>query len=119
MALIVSVVAALALGGLAGVVIGWKLEQKRVEEDVQNVRPVGKVTAVDGDTVTILLKTSSGKRTFTLTDRTTVESAETGTAADVVEGATVLVKPGPSSGGNLEATEIVVLPDSTTFGTKG
>lgn len=114
-----SVVAALALGGLAGVVIGWKLEQKRVEDDVQNIRPVGKVTAVDGDSLTILLTTSSGKRTYTITDRTTVESAETGTAGDVVEGATVLVKLGSSSGGNREATEIVVLPDSTSFGTKG
>jgi Flp pilus assembly secretin CpaC len=115
-ALILSVVLALALGGLAGVVIGWKVEQNRVKEDIANIRPVGQITAVNGDSVTVELNTSSGQRTYTVTDGTTVESATAGTSADVVKGATVLVKNKRGSGGKLEATEIIVLPDSTTFG---
>ncbi|MGZ8724795.1 MAG: hypothetical protein ACXWYG_12215 [Aeromicrobium sp.] len=114
--LILSVLVALALGGLAGVAIGWKVEQNRVKDDIRNIRPVGTVTAVNGNSVTVRLKTSSGTRTYTLTGRTTVDTAQTGTAADVVEGATVLVKTGRDDEGKLEATEIVVLPDSTTFG---
>jgi len=117
--LILSVVVALALGGLAGVVIGWKVEQSRVKDDIKNIRPVGTVTAVKGDSVTVKLKTSSGTRTYTLTGDTVVDSAETGTADDVVEGATVLVKTGRGSDGKLEAKEIIVLPDSTTFGAGG
>jgi len=117
--LILSVVVALALGGLAGVAIGWKLEQSRVQDDITNIRPVGKITAVDDNSVTVKLNTSSGVRTYTLTDRTVVDSAKAGTSADVVNGATVLVKSGRGRDGKLEATEIIVLPKSTTFGTGG
>ena len=118
-ALIVSVIVALALGGLAGVVVGWKVEQQRVKDDVQNVRPVGRITAVNGDSVTVKLSSSGDVETFSFSDSTTVDSAEAGTSADVVQGATVLIKSGRDSDGKLEAREIIVLPKSTTFGTGG
>ena len=116
--LIVGVVVALAVGGLVGAALGWKFEQNRVKDDAQNVRPFGLVTAVDANSVTVRLQTGAGgSRTYTLTGNTTVDRAEAGTSGDIVKGATVLVRTG--SGGKSEAAEVVVLPDSTTFGKRG
>jgi hypothetical protein len=115
-ALIVSVVAALAIGGLAGVAIGWKVEQSRVKDDIKNVRPVGTVTAVADGSFTVEMQTSSGTRTYVINRGTIVDRAETGDEADVAEGATVLVKSFKNADGKMEASEVVVLPDSTELG---
>ena len=115
-ALILSVVAALAIGGLAGVVIGWKVEQSRVKDDIKNVRPVGTVTSVEDGSFTVDLQTSSGTSTYLITSGTIVDRAEVGDEADVAEGDTVLVKNFKNANGQQEASEIVVLPDSTKLG---
>jgi hypothetical protein len=108
-------VVALAIGGIIGAAIGWKVEQNRVKDDVKNVRPVGQVTAVNGDTLTVRLITSSGTRTYQLTDSTKFDASRSGSADDVAEGATVLVKSKRGSNGELQATEVVILPESSSF----
>ena len=70
--LIVGIVAAPVVGGLAGTALGWKIEQRRVKDDVANVRPVGKVTAVNGSSLTIALESASGTRTYVVTSATAV-----------------------------------------------
>jgi hypothetical protein len=112
---IVSVVIALAIGGVVGIAIGWKLEQSRVKDDIKNVRPVGTVTAVSDDSLTVALKTASGTRTYVVTKGTVVDRAESGDLEDVVKGSTVLVKNFHNDDGKLQASEIVVLPKSTTL----
>ncbi len=114
--LIVGVVVALAVGGLIGVAIGWKVEQHRVKDDLANVRPVGKVTAVNGDSLTVALQSSSGSRTFVITGDTVIDRARTGGTGDVAKGSTVLVKNFHNAKGQLQASEIVVLPDSSKLG---
>lgn len=104
--LIVSVLVAALLAGLAGVVIGWKVEQQRVKDDVSNVRPIGTVTALDDDSVTIRLNTASGSKTYVLADGTSIDG-------EMVEGSTVLIRDSHSSDGGLQATRIIVLPDGT------
>jgi hypothetical protein len=116
--LTLGIVVALAVGGLIGVAIGWKVEQKRVKDDVQNVRPVGKVTAVDGNSLTIALQTSTGTRTYAITGATPVDSARKGGTGDVAKGSTVLVKSFHNDKGQLQASEIVVLPDSSKLGSR-
>ena len=103
---IVSVVVALLIAGVAGLVIGWKVEQQRVKDDLSNIRPIGTVTALDDDSVTIALQTADGSKTYVLTDRTTVHGS-----GDMAEGSTVLVRSWRGAEGGLEANEIVVLPD--------
>lgn len=117
--LILSVIAAALIAGLAGLGIGAKVEQGRVKDDVKNIRPVGTVTAVTDSSVTVNLVSSKGTRTYQLTDETVVETADSTDASDVVEGSTILVKNRRDADGNLRAIEIVVLPDSTTFGQGG
>jgi len=114
--LVLSVLAALVVAGVAGMAIGWKVEQARVKDDLANIRPVGTVTAIEDGSVTIDLITASGTRTFALTDDTAIDTAQTGEVSDVVEGSTVLVKNRRDGDGNLQATEIIVLPETTTFG---
>src|SRR4051794_39119087 len=77
--LVGSVIAALAVGVIVGGLIGWQVEKKRVEDDVakvkaaarisgaQNVRPLGVVTAVNGNSVTIKLRGAEGSKTFRIT----------------------------------------------------
>lgn len=123
--LVGGLVAALAVGLIVGSAIGWKVEQRRVKDDVksakakagQNVRPFGVVTAVDGSSVTIRLQTGArGSRTFTLTGDTTIDRGIAGEPSSIVEGATVLVRPGNEAAAQPVAVEIIVLPPSTTFG---
>lgn len=102
---IVSVLAALVIAGIAGLVIGWKVEQQRVKDDLSNIRPIGTVTALDDDSVTIELTTASGSKTYELTERTSVLSGE------LEEGATVLIRSWRGVDGGLQANKIVVLPD--------
>jgi hypothetical protein len=114
--LLASVLAAAIAAGLVGVGVGWKIEQQRVKDDLGNIRPVGTVTAIEDDSVTVDLLTGDGTRTYVLTDQTVVDSAEEGDVSDVVEGSIVLVRNRPGSDDRLQAIEIVVLPESTTFG---
>lgn len=114
--LVVSVLAALLVAGVAGLLLGWKIEQQRVKDDLANIRPVGTVTAVSDSSITVELQTASGTRTYEITDATVVDDGtRTGDVSDVEEGSTVLVR-GRSAGDKVKAVEIVVLPDSTTFG---
>lgn len=126
--LVGGVVAALVVGLIVGGAIGWKVEQSRVKDDVKNakaaarsgaaqqVRPFGVVTAVDDNSVTIRLQTGAkGTRTFELTGDTIVDRGLAGGKSNIVKGATVLVRPASGSTQPV-ATEVVVLPNSTTFG---
>jgi Domain of unknown function (DUF5666) len=114
--LILSVLAGMAVAGVAGVIIGWKVEQERVKDDIGNIRPVGQVSAVEGDEVTVDLLTSSGSRTYVLTDDTVIHEAASADASAVAEGSTVLVKSRRDDDGSLRAVEVIVLPEETTFG---
>ena len=77
-AVVLSVIAALAVGGILGLVIGWKVEQQRVKDDVKNIRPVGTVTAVNDNSMKVALKSSSGDRTYVITGTTKVDPAANG-----------------------------------------
>jgi Domain of unknown function (DUF5666) len=113
--LLASVLASLVVAGVVGVGLGAKIEQGRVKDDVKNVRPVGTVTAVSDTSLSINLVTSQGKRTFVITDDTVIEDARAGDLSDVTEGSRVLVRNERDEDGNLRATEVIVLPESTTF----
>jgi Domain of unknown function (DUF5666) len=114
--LVLTALASLVVGGIIGGVIGWQVQKNRVEDDIANIRPIGTITAVSEDAFTVELRTSSGSREFTLTDATIIETAESGTAADLTEGATVLVRSGRSDEGDLQAAEVIVLPSPTPSG---
>ncbi len=126
--LVGGVIAALVVGVIVGGLIGWQVEKNRVEDDVseakdaarnagaKNVRPVGVITAVNGNSMTVRLKSSSGSRTFRLTGDTTVERATTAASGNLVKGATVIVMPNYSSPSPQPASEVIVLPSSTKFG---
>ena len=124
-ALIGGVIGALVLGVIAGGLIGWQVEKKRVEDDVasvkkrvqasaaRNLRPVGVVTAVNGDSVTLRLKSAPGSRTFRLTGSTKIDRNTSSGSSKLVKGATVIVLPDYTSA-SPTASEIVVLPSSTS-----
>ena len=112
--LVVSVLIALIVAGVAGVAIGWKVEQQRVKEDVENVRPIGTVTAIDDDSVTIELETASGSKTYEITDDTTVDGT-----GEMEEGATVLIRSSRGDGDQRQATRIVVLGGQGSEETSG
>jgi hypothetical protein len=106
--LVVSVLLAAVLAGVAGVVIGWKVEQQRVKDDLANIRPVGTVTALDDDSLTIELENSSETRTYALVERTTVDG-------ELQDGATVFIRSWRGGDdGERQATKIVVLNDEVT-----
>ena len=113
--LIVSVLAGMLVAGLAGVIIGWKIEQQRVKDDLSNIRPIGTVSAVEDGSMTVRLSTADETRTYVITDQTVIAGAEDGEGSSVEPGSTVLVR-SRSSDGELEAVEVIVLPDDTTFG---
>ena len=115
-ALVLVVLVAMVISGVAGAAIGWKVEEQRVKDDLANIRPVGTVTAVSDDSVTVRLRTASGTRTFSVTAATVVDGERGGDVSNVVEGSIILVKNRRGGDGTLQATEIVVLPESTTFG---
>jgi hypothetical protein len=114
-ALVVGMLAAALVAGVVGVIIGWKVEQQRVKDDLANIRPVGTVTAVDDDSLTMSLSSASGNRTYVITDATVIDGETGGDTSAVDEGATVLVK-SKETGGDLQAVEIVVFPEGTTYG---
>lgn len=124
---VLGIVAALVVGVLIGGVIGWQVEKRRVQDDVKkvkaaartsaaaNIRPLGVVTAVNGNSVTIRLRGTEGSKTFRVTGDTAVDASSRGRASSLVKGAVVLVQPNYSSS-TPTAREIVVLPSSTNFG---
>lgn len=103
-----SVVVAALVAGAAGGAIGWTVQKQRVDDDLANVRPIGRVTAVSDDEVAVTLLTSDGTRTYEITDDTAV-------SGDVAEDAVVLVRSRRGGDDQLQATEIIVLPDTSTF----
>ena len=126
-ALIGGVIGALVLGLIAGGLIGWQVEKKRVEDDVasvkkrvqasaaRNLRPVGVITAVNGDSVTLRLASAPGSRTFRLTGSTKIDRSAGSGTGKLVKGARVIVLPDYTSG-SPTASEIVVLPSSSSGG---
>lgn len=120
----VTLVVGLAVGGA----IGWKVEQRRVKDDVkesvrskveaqaQNIRPFGVVTKVDGNSVTVRLRTGvSETRTYRIDSDTLVDRGQAGSVRDVTPGAIVLLRT-VGGGDTPTASEIIVLPKNTTFG---
>ena len=112
--LIVSVLVAALVAGVAGVAIGWKLEQQRVKDDLDEIRPIGVVSASDEGSVTVGLLTSTGSRTYVITDDTVVADSEGDEASTIPEGAVVLVR-SRHVDGEAHAREIIVLPESSTY----
>jgi hypothetical protein len=135
---LIAAVIALAVGLGAGFVIGWKVEQGRVKDDVKELkarlreatapkeepneepqnaptasRPQGTVTAVSADSVTI--DDAGTEKVIELSSSTQVETASAGTAADITQGATILLKSQRTTGPNFNALEIIVLPSVTEF----
>jgi hypothetical protein len=113
--LVLTALASLGVGVIIGGLIGWQVEKNRAEDDIANTRPIGTITAVSDDSFTVDLTTSSGSREFTVTDATIIETAEDATAADLTEGATVLVR-SQNSEGDLQAREVIVLPETSSGG---
>jgi hypothetical protein len=126
-ALVGGVIAALAVGVIVGGLIGWQVEKSRVQDDVkkaksvartqgaQNVRPVGVVTAVSPNSVTIRLRSTRGTKTFAVTNATKVDKGVSGTSGNVTKGAVVIVQPHVGETPP-RAAEIIVLPTSTKIG---
>jgi hypothetical protein len=98
-----------------GGAIGWKAEQHRVKSDVANIRPVARVTGVSGDKVTVKFISTSGTRTYQLSDATLIDPTQKGDRSDITKQARVIVK-GTKKNGQWQATEIVVLPKNTKIG---
>lgn len=107
---------AIAISGVAGLAIGWKIEQHRVKEDVVNIRPLGTITAVTGTSITVDLRTAKASRMYAITPKTVIENWTGGDVPKLMKGLTILIESRTGSGGDLEATDIIVVPDSTTFG---
>jgi hypothetical protein len=129
--LIVAAIVALAVGGLAGFAIGFKVEQNRVKSQnsksksanaaqpaARRGQPAGTVTAVTPTSVTI--KNAKGKnRVINLSSTTVIDKGSTGTSTDLVEGATILVDGKAGASGNFDAAEIIVLPAGSKFAGAG
>lgn len=103
------VLAAALLAGVVGVAIGWKIEQQRVKDDIANIRPIGTVTAVADGSITVDLQGVTEDRTYQVGGETRVDG---GDLESVIEGTVVLVRSKRASNGDVEATQIIVLPES-------
>jgi hypothetical protein len=75
-------------------------------------RTVGNVDAVDDDSIVIAAPNGQQQRPF-VTNDTRMSRASVGLRKDVHTGARVIVRKHPDRVG--EATEVIVLPDDTTF----
>ena len=125
--LIVAAIVALAVGGLAGFAIGFKVEQNRVKSSKKSTsaakavqpaarrgQPAGQVVAVTPTAVTI--KNAKGKnRVINVSTATVIDKSGTGGAADILQGATILVQGKAAPDGSFDAAEIIVLPASSKF----
>ena len=130
--LIVAAVVALAVGGLAGFAIGFKVEQNRVKSKnksstaapkaaqagVKRAQPAGEVTAVSPTSVTI--RNAKGKnRVINVSASTVIDKSTSGGASDILQGATILVQGKAAPDGSFDAAEIVVLPANSKFAGAG
>ena len=129
--LIVAAIVALAVGGLAGFAIGFKVEQNRVKSSKKSAsaakavqpaarrgQPVGQVVAVTPTAVTI--KNAKGKnRVINVSATTVVDKSSSGSATDIAQGATILVDGKAAADGSFDATEIIVLPPGSKFAASG
>jgi len=130
--LIVAAIVALAVGGLAGFAIGFKVEQNRVKSKnksastttkaaqpgARRAQPAGEVITVTPTSVTI--RNAKGKnRVINLSSTTVIDKGSTGTSTDLVEGATILVDGKAGASGNFDAAEIIVLPAGSKFAGAG
>jgi hypothetical protein len=135
---LVMVLAALVIfgmGGALGGAAGYKIEQRRVKDELsskraldvatseqqlnfelKNVRPVGRVTEVRDGSFRVTLLTATGHRDFTLTEGTVFGRVGAASRADLRSGALVVVDVGGSRVGELTAREVIVLPDGSVFG---
>jgi len=124
--MIVAAIVALAVGGLAGFAIGFKVEQNRVKsknkssnaakavQPARRAQPAGEVTAVSPTSVTI--KNAKGKnRVINVSPTTVIDRSTTGGATDILRGATILVQGKAAPDGSFDAAEIVVLPANSKF----
>jgi len=125
--MIVAAIVALAVGGLAGFAIGFKVEQNRVKSKnksasaakvaqpaARRAQPAGTVTAVSPTSITI--KNAKGKnRVINVSTATVIDKSGTGGAADILQGATILVQGKAAPDGSFDAAEIIVLPASSKF----
>jgi hypothetical protein len=109
--LVISVLLALLVGGVVGAAVGWKVEQERVKDDLSSIRPIGTVTAVDEDSVTLRMRTSDGERTYAITAETELQGAD-----ELTEGATVLVRRSSGDGDERAARVLIVLPEADADG---
>ena len=130
--LIVAAIVALAVGGLAGFAIGFKVEQNRVKSKTKNAatakkaaqpaarraQPAGEVTAVSPTSITI--KNAKGKnRVINVSTSTVIAKTSTGGASDILQGATILVQGKAAPDGSFDAAEIIVLPSGSKFAGAG
>ena len=130
--LIVAAIVALAVGGLAGFAIGFKVEQNRVKSEkksstaapkaaqtgARRAQPAGEVTAVSPTSVTI--RNAKGKsRVINVAASTVIDKSTTGGATDILQGATILVQGKAAPDGSFDAAEIVVLPANSKFAGAG
>ncbi|MGQ0831795.1 MAG: DUF5666 domain-containing protein [Microthrixaceae bacterium] len=111
-----SLAIAIAISGVAGLAIGWKVEQQRVKAEVVNIRPLGTITEVTDTSITVQLRTAKASRTYRLTPDTIIEDWTSGETSTLRKGLTVLVDSRTGPSGDLEATDVIIVPDSTTFG---
>jgi len=111
-----SLAIAIAVSGVAGLAIGWKVEQTRVKAEVVNIRPLGTITAVTDTSITVDLRTAKASRTYQITSDTVIENWTSGDMPKLRKGLTILIESRTGSDGDLEATDVIIVPDSTSFG---
>jgi hypothetical protein len=107
---VVAALAGLLVGGIVGGVAGWQIEQERVKDDVQSIRPIGTVLSYSDDTLRVRLRTGGGEQTYRITESTDVDIAEPGAPTEITEGATVFLRTRRGDDGVLEAAQVVVVP---------
>ena len=109
--LVVCVVATALVAGVAGAVVGWKVEQQRVKDDLAFIRPIGTVVSVADGSITVDLQTTDEDRTYSVGETTKVDAPDGGDLSSIEEGTVVLVRGREGDDGPV-ATQIIVLPDS-------
>jgi len=136
--MVLTALAIFAVGGAIGGAVGFKVEQRRVKDELaskraleraetekllnfelKNVRPVGRITEVRDRAFRMTLLSTTGHRDLELTDLTLYRTAIPATDAVLEPGATVLVNVRGNAVGELRAREVIVLPEGTTFGRRG
>jgi hypothetical protein len=130
--LIVAAIVALAVGGLAGFAVGFKVEQNRVKSKnksastttkaaqpgARRAQPAGEVITVTPTSVTI--RNAKGKnRVINISPSTVIDKTAPGGATDIAQGASILVDGKAAPDGSFDAAEIIVLPAGSKFAGAG